>query len=78
VGPALPLAVKDDRINLLEFESGNLDRRAGQDQLLELDLEVREPLRQTARADRLAGQTSNHKIGSYAVATNLAGEFFLG
>jgi len=35
-----PLAVKDDLINLLEFESGNLDRRAGQNQLLELDLEL--------------------------------------
>ena len=35
-----PLAAKDDLINLLEFESGNLDRRPGQDQLLELDLEL--------------------------------------
>ena len=35
-----PLAVKDDLINLLEFESGNLNRRAGQNQFLELDLEL--------------------------------------
>ena len=52
------LVVKDDLINLLEFESGDLDRRAGQDQLLELDLELIEvplpfsPGRLTARRNR--------------------------
>jgi hypothetical protein len=40
MAPLGRLAAKHDLINLLEFEPGNLDRRAGQDQFLELDLEL--------------------------------------